>query len=37
MRFMTMVKSSEASGSPPMALMEAIAKLGEEGAKAGVL
>jgi len=37
MRFMTMVKSSEASGPPPKSLMAAIAKLGEEGAKAGVL
>ena len=37
MRFMTMVKSSEAAGPPPQALMDAIAKLGEEAAKAGVL
>jgi hypothetical protein len=37
MRFMTMVKSSETSGLPPKALMDAIAKLGEEGAKAGVM
>lgn len=37
MRFMTMVKSSENSGHPPQALMEAIAKLGEENAKAGVM
>jgi hypothetical protein len=37
MRFMTMVKSSETSGPPPKALMDAIAKLGEEGAKAGVM
>jgi|ERR1700674_326366 hypothetical protein len=37
MRFMTMVKSSEASGPPPKALMDAIAKLGEEGVKAGVM
>lgn len=37
MRFMTMVKSSENSGPPPQALMEAIAKLGEENAKAGVM
>ena len=34
MRFMTMVKSSEAAGPPPQALMDAIAKLGEEAAKA---
>jgi len=32
-----MVKSSENSGPPPQALMEAIAKLGEENAKAGVM
>jgi hypothetical protein len=37
MRFMTMVKSAETSGPPPRALMDAIAKLGEEGAKAGVM
>ena len=37
MRFMTMVKSSETSGPPPKALMDAIARLGEEGAKAGVM
>src|SRR5262245_8430287 len=37
MRFMTMVKSAEGSGPPPQALMDAIAKLGEEGVKAGVL
>ena len=37
MRFMTMVKSSETSGPPPKALMDAIAKLGEEGARAGVM
>jgi hypothetical protein len=37
MRFMTMVKSSETSGPPPKALMDAIAKLGEEGVKAGVM
>jgi hypothetical protein len=30
MRFMTIVKSSEAAGPPPQALMDAIAKLGEE-------
>jgi hypothetical protein len=37
MRFMTMVKSSETSGPPPKALMDAIARLGEEGARAGVM
>jgi hypothetical protein len=37
MRFMTMVKSTERSGPPPQALMDAMAKLGEESAKAGVL
>jgi len=39
MRFITMVKSSENSplGPPPKALMEAIGKLGEEAAKAGVM
>jgi len=37
MRFMVMIKSAESSGPPPRALMEAIAKLGEEGARAGVL
>ena len=37
MRFMAMVKSVETSAPPPQALMDAIAKLGEEGVKAGVL
>lgn len=37
MRFMTMVKGPENAGPPPKALMEAIGKLGEEAAKAGVL
>jgi hypothetical protein len=37
MRFLTMVKSAETQGPPPPALMEAIAKLGEEGVKTGVL
>jgi hypothetical protein len=37
MRFMTMVKSSETSGPPPKALMDAIAKLGEEGVEAGAM
>ena len=37
MRFMTLVKSTESSGPPPQALMDAIAKLGEESTKAGEL
>jgi len=39
MRFITMVKSSEdpSLGPPPKALMEAIGKLGEDAAKAGVM
>jgi hypothetical protein len=37
MKFMTMVKSSEKSGPPPQALMDAIAKLGEEAAGRGVM
>ena len=39
MRFITMVKSAENSplGPPPSALMEAIGKLGEEAARAGVM
>ena len=39
MQFMTMVKAPEKSplGPPPKALMEAIGKLGEEAAKAGVM
>ena len=37
MRFMTMVKSSSPLGPPPKALLEAIGKLGEEAAKAGVM
>lgn len=37
MRFMTMVKSTERSGPPPMALMQAIGQLGADAAKAGVL
>ena len=38
MKFMTMVRSAENSpvGPPPQALMEAIGKLGEDAAKAGV-
>ena len=37
MKFMTLVKSSENSGVPPQALMDAIAKLGEEAARKGVM
>jgi hypothetical protein len=37
MRFMTMVKSAESAGPPPMALMAAIAKLGAEANQAGVM
>jgi hypothetical protein len=37
MRFMTIVQSPENAGPPPMALMEAIGKLGEEAGRAGVL
>lgn len=37
MRFMTIVKSAENAGPPPQALMDAIAKLGEEAARAGTL
>jgi hypothetical protein len=37
MRFMTMVKSAENSGPPPQALMDAIARLGQEAAQAGVM
>ncbi len=37
MKFMTMVKSPEEAGPPPQALMDAVAKLGEDAAKAGVL
>jgi len=35
MRFMMIVKSSESSGRPPQALMDAIDKLGQEANKAG--
>ena len=35
MRFMILVKSSERSGPPPKALMDAIAKAGEEAVKSG--
>jgi hypothetical protein len=38
MRFMTMVRSAEhRAGPPPKAPMDAIAKLGEDAAKAGVM
>jgi hypothetical protein len=37
MRFMIMVKSAEGAGPPPMALMAAIAKLGEEAVRAGAM
>ncbi|MGQ0695937.1 MAG: YciI family protein [Nitrospiraceae bacterium] len=37
MRFMTMVKSLENLGPPPKALMDAIAKLSDEGIKEGTL
>ena len=37
MRFMTFVKSAENAGPPPKALMDAIAKLGEEGTWNGTL
>lgn len=35
MRFMTLVKSAENFGPPPPALMEAIAKLGQEASTGG--
>jgi hypothetical protein len=37
MRFMTLVKSSEKSGPPPKELIDAIARLAEEGTKSGLL
>ena len=37
MRFLTLVKSTENAGPPPPALMDAIAKLGDEAARAGML
>jgi hypothetical protein len=37
MRFMMIVKSAEHAGPPPQALMDAIARLGEEAARAGTL
>ena len=36
MRFMTLVKSVEGSGPPPVALMMAIGELGKESAAAGL-
>ena len=37
MRFMTIVRSTEECGPPPKELMDAIAKLGEEGFRNGSL
>jgi hypothetical protein len=37
MRFMMIVKHSEKQGPPPKALMDAIAKIAEEEAKAGTM
>lgn len=37
MRFMILVKSAETAGPPPKALMDAIAQLGEQTAREGVL
>jgi hypothetical protein len=37
MKFMIMIKSKENIGQPPKALMDAIAKAGEEAMKAGTL
>jgi hypothetical protein len=37
MRFMSMVRTTETSAPPPKALMDAIAKLGEDAGRAGVL
>lgn len=37
MRFMMMVKSKERSAPPPPALMEAIAKISEDAARAGTM
>jgi hypothetical protein len=37
MRFISMVKSTERSGPPPKELMDAIARLGEEGFRSGSL
>ena len=37
MKFMTMVRSAEDHGGPPQELMQAIAKLGEDAGRAGVM
>jgi hypothetical protein len=37
MRYLMMVKGPENAGPPPQGLIDAIAKLGEEGFKSGVL
>lgn len=37
MKYMIMIKSKENHGPPPQALMDAIAKAGEEAMKAGTL
>lgn len=37
MRFMTMVRSAESAGPPPPGLMAAVAKLGEEAMRRGVM
>lgn len=37
MKFMTMVKAVEKSDPPPQALIDAIARLGEEAARSGVM
>ena len=37
MKFMTLVKSTETSGPPPQALMDAIMRLGEEATRAGAM
>ena len=37
MKFMTLVKSAESSSPPPQALMDGIARLGEEATRAGVM
>ena len=37
MQFMMLVKSTENSGPPPKALMEAIGKMAEEATKAGLM
>jgi hypothetical protein len=37
MRFMVTIKSAEGSGPPPKALMDAIAQLGAEAVRAGVM